>query len=138
MMDFEPFAFFKYLCIAVLCGIAAPLIYDLIKCILGSKNKIVTFVLDCFFALFFSIIFILILYYACDGKIRGVIFVALCLGAVIYLRLFRGIFTKLINTLLLPIKRMLFFFINIGKKVINFFVQAIAKKRSKLYNKSVK
>lgn len=137
-MNSEVFLFFQSLCVTVLCGIILPLIYDVVKSIFGCKNKIVIFILDCFFVLLFVIAFVLILYYACDGKIRGVFFIALVIGSVIYIRVLQNSVRKLLYYLIFPFKKIFSLAVKYCKKIYKFFVEAIAKKYSKLYNRSVK
>lgn len=137
-MNLEVYLFFQSLCVAVLCGIILPLVYDVVKSVFCTRNKIVIFILDCFFVLSFAIVFILILYYACDGKIRGVFFIALVIGFVIYIKVLQNSIRKLLYYLIFPFRKIFSLALKYCKKIYKFFVEAIAKKRSKLYNGSVK
>ena len=137
-MTVEPLEYIKYICTAVVCGFMPPLIYDVIKSIFNFKNKIIIFILDCLSVLIFTVIFILILYYACDGRTRGAFFLALCLGVIIYIRMFKKIVTKIIALLMTPFIWGISLLSNIGKKILKFFIQPIEKIRSKLYNRGVK
>jgi hypothetical protein len=137
-MTIEPLEYIKYLCVALICGFIPPLIYDLIKCVLNFKNKIVILILDCLSVLVFTLVFILIIYYTCEGRTRGAFFLSLCSGAIIYIRWFRKFVTKLINFLMTPFRWIISLFLNFCKKINRFFIQTIAKIRSKLYNRGVK
>ena len=137
-MNIEALVFFQSLCISVVCGIILPLIYDVIKSIFCFKNKIVTFILDFFFVCSFASAYILILYYACDGKIRGAFFVSICLGTAIYIRVLQNTVRKLLSFLVFPFKKIFSLVVKYCKKIFRFFVEAIAKKHGKLYNRSVK
>ena len=131
----------KILCISMMCGGLVCLAYDFLSIILVNllqrKNRIVTFVLDTLAILAFMITFILLLYYACNGKFRSSFFIFMCVGVCIYIKVLRKICNKIIGFTVFPIKAIVAFFIELIKKTVSFLKVPIAKIRDRLYNKRV-
>ncbi|MBO5715701.1 MAG: spore cortex biosynthesis protein YabQ [Clostridia bacterium] len=141
-MDIAPIEMLKALSISAFCGLCVSFIYDVFDVaifeILSRKNKVVVFILDTLFIFIFTMVFILLLYYFCDGRARGIFLTALLLGAFLYRRVIKKPTNKIIKLLISPIKMLIHLLIDVIKKIIKFLSQSIAKKRTKLYNKGVK
>lgn len=141
-MDSSPIEMLRALCISAFCGLCVSFVYDIFSIIifeiLSRKSRAIDFILDVLFIFTFTIVFILLLYYLCDGKMRGMFFWTMLLGALIYCRMIRKTVNRMLRLLIFPIKIFIGFLVNTIKKMVKFLSQAIAKKRIKLYNKDVK
>ena len=141
-MDISPSEMMKALSISAFCGFSVSFLCDIVAIItfeiLSRKRRAVIFVLDTIFIVAFTVILILLLYYLCDGRVRGALLFAMLLGAFLYRRIVRKTANKMIMLLIAPIKILIGFFALVLKKIIKFLLQAIAKIRIKLYNKGVK
>lgn len=109
-------------------------------------RNIINIVSDCFLVTSFVIIFIIMLYYANNGKFRIMYLISLILGYFVYILLFSKMVRKLIrliNTLtykllsiiLRPIIKVVLFCIKTSKKLFIFFSRNIAKLFKRRYNK---
>ena len=141
-MNTDLFLAFKYLCVSALVGMALSIASAFIKVLLKEmgleKNKIITFIFDLLYILIFTVIFVLMMYYFCDGKFRGMFIISTFCGSLIYNKVFYKICNRLFKILIFPIKFIVIFLYETCKNIISFFVQAIAKFSSKLYNKHIK
>ena len=139
-MNNLPLEILKSSIISASAGFLIGLIFDIIY-FCNAPIKIITknvslFVIDIISICIFTISYILILYYLNDGNLRGLFLFSEILGLVIYRVLFSKIVTTSLEFIFYPIKKMLTFIINIFKKTIDFFIQAIAKIEERLYNKN--
>ena len=141
-MDVTPFEMLNALCISALCGLSVSFMFDVVDIIvfefLSKKSKVVTNILDIVSILIFTVIFILLIYYYYDGKVRWVLLSAMLFGSFVYYRVVKNPINKIVKLLVLPIKILLGFLVDKIKKIIKILLQTIAKKRIKLYNKGVK
>ena len=141
-MDVTPFEMLNALCISALCGLFVSFMFDVVDIIvfefLSKKSKVVTNILDIVSILIFTVIFILLIYYYYDGKVRCVLLSAMLFGSFVYYRVVKNPINKIVKLLVLPIKILLGFLVDKIKKIIKILLQTIAKKRIKLYNKGVK
>ena len=141
-MDVTPFEMLNALCISALCGLSVSFMFDVVDIIvfefLSKKSKVVTNILDIVSILIFTVIFILLIYYYYDGKVRWVLLSAMLFGSLVYYRVVKNPINKIVKLLVLPIKILLGFLVDKIKKIIKILLQTIAKKRIKLYNKGVK
>ena len=141
-MDNSQIEMLNALCVSAFCGFFAFFVYDILAIItfeiVSRKSKAVSFVLDILFILTFTLTHILLIYYLCDGKVRGVFISVMLLGALLYRKMIRKAANRAIKLLIAPIKILIGFFSHVIKKIIYFLMQSIAKIRIKLYNKGVK
>ena len=141
-MDLTPFEMLNALCVVALCGLSVSLIFDIVDVIvfelLSKKSWVVTYILDVIKISVFTAIFILLIYYYYDGKVRWILLSVMLFGSFIYYQLVKKPINKIINLLIFPIKILLGFIVDKFKKIIKILLQTIAKKRIKLYNKGVK
>jgi hypothetical protein len=132
----------KSLMIIFIGGFVPLLIYDIIHNIIyvkdGKKFFVTQIILDIFFVLIFSILFILMIYYLSNGKFRGIYLFTMLLGCIAYACIFRKLVNGMISVVLMPIRATLRFILGSLKKMIIFFSNTIAKSRLKLYNKGVR
>ena len=141
-MDITPLEILRALFISAFCGFFVLFTYDIFAMvmseILSIKSNVYYFISDIFFIFTFTVVFILLLYYSCDGRVRGTFLGMMIFGMLLYHRVIRKTANKIIKILISPIKILIEFFTDVIKKMIKFLLQAIAKKRIKLYNKDVK
>ena len=141
-MDVSPFEMLNALCISALCGLTVSFIFDVVDVIvfelLSKDSKVVTYIVDVIRIFVFTVSFILLIYYYCDGKVRWVLLSVMLFGSFIYYRVVKKPINKIIKLLVFPVKSLIVFLVETFKKIIKFLFQTIAKKRIKLYNKGVK
>ena len=141
-MDITPLEILRALFISAFCGFGVLFAYDIFAMvmaeILSIKSNVYYFILDILYIFTFTVVFILLLYYLCDGRVRGAFLGMMILGMLLYHRVIRKTVNKIIKKLTSPIKILIAFFVDAIKKMIKFLLQAIAKKHIKLYNKDVK
>ena len=133
---------FKSLIISILLGIILSFFIAFFKTVFLEmgfvKNKIGIFFLDLTYIILFTLILILLIYYACDGRFRGMYIFTLLFGSLIYNRILAKSCGFVFRVLLFPIKVVIKFIYKWCKNIINFFFQGIAKFLSRLYNKYIK
>ena len=131
-MDFEVFEMFKLLTVASLCGMIAPVCFDFISVSLNNlgikKNKIIQIAIDFSSVVIFVTVYILLSFYMLNGRIRGVFFISLCLGALCYFRFFSSLVKKIFGIFMYPVRIIIEFSAKNIKKAKSFFDKGIEKK----------
>lgn len=131
-MDFEALEMIKSLAVALLCGMIAPVYFDFISVILDSvgikTNKVIQIAIDFSSVVIFVTVYILLSFYMLNGRIRGVFFISLCLGALCYFRFFSSLVKKIVGIFMYPIRIIIGFSAKNIKKAKSFFDKGIEKK----------
>ena len=139
-MDILPTIIFGLSFLSLISGVVLSCCFDLLRLlvekILGNKRKIFIFTIDFIFAIFFTVAFILILYYGNKGLFRGLYLISLVLGIYIYFTAFFKIFRKILYIVSAPIIFAIKIFWKITIKIYVFLNDTIEKILFRLYNKN--
>jgi hypothetical protein len=129
----------KVLFVSTVAGFGCLLVFDTLGVLielLKSKYKVVLkFFNDMLCVLSHCFLLILIFYYSNSGAFKGMFFIGVCFGGVLYYYLFRQPFHRILNIILIPIKFIVTVVYRTIRKIFIFFAYAIEKIELKLYNK---
>ena len=127
--------FVKRCAISSLAGIALIWMYDifsiLIENINGKVKHIILSIKDFSFAVMFSVLIIMIMYYFNNGSFRGIYVLSVVIGIFVYYNLFCGFLRNIARVILFPVKYILKKLL----KILAFLIHTIEKIYFKLYNK---
>ncbi len=127
------------LIISIVLGFCSLSIFDVFNILIGllkSKYKIILmFIKDVICVFNYCFLLILIFYYSNSGAFKGLFFIGVLFGSILYYYLFRHLFRRIFNIILLPIKVIVTYVCGIIRKILIFLAHTIEKIEFRLYNK---
>ena len=140
-MENLPSIIIHYSIVSFVVGIIVGTVFDVLnfcyRDILILNNKFFIFITDILKWVFFIVTLILLFYYLNDGRSRGIYFVSILFGLLLYRLAVSRFIIKILEITFYPIKKAVIILLKIMNKIHNFFAQAIAKAEERLYNKGV-
>lgn len=140
-MENLPSIIIHYSIVSFVVGIIVGTVFDVLnfcyRDILILNNNVFIFITDILKWIFFIVTLILLFYYLNDGRSRGIYFVSILFGLLLYRLAVSRFIIKILEITFYPIKKAVIILLKIMNKIHNFFAQAIAKAEERLYNKGV-